>query len=330
MRHFEINHAQSGKRIDKILKDAFPQLPVSAMYKAFRKKDIKINGSRVKETHVVLAGDRVEVYIIDSILDGETISGELKMEDLQLLDIVYEDENLIIINKKQGVSVHDDEGEKGGDTLISQVRKYLMEQGEYKVKNEGFLPSLCHRLDRNTGGLVIIAKNKKAHEILLDKIKQREIHKYYLCYVKGHLQKQKDTMEAYLYKDDKKSRVFISDKPGRGKLSIVTAYKVLKYIQGETEDQDLSLVEVDLITGRTHQIRAHFAYLGHPVLGDGKYGLNILNRKFGVKHQVLWAYKIKFHFKSDDHKDSNILSYLNRRIFEVKPYFKLFMKGSKD
>jgi 23S rRNA pseudouridine955/2504/2580 synthase len=329
MRSFIINKAQEGKRIDNILRDKFPKMPQSSMFKAFRKKDIKINGKRIKENYIVASGDEVQVYIVDNILDGVLVLDNMldgvKVEDASSsLDIVFEDSNLIIVNKKQGVSVHSDEIEDGGEPLIDAVLRYLVQKGEYSALLEGedsassgFVPALCHRLDRNTGGLVIIAKTKEAYNILLKKIKEREIKKYYLCYVKGFVQKPFGVLKSYLSKDKKNSRVFISDKPGKDKLTIITQYRVLNHIKGQTPDADLTYVEVELITGRTHQIRAHFAHIGHPLLGDGKYGVNTLNKRYGVKHQVLWAYKMVFDFRDN----GGLLSYLKGRVIEVEPGF---------
>lgn len=310
MRSLIINDSQGNKKVERVIRDSFPDMPVSAMYKAFRKKDIKVNGSRVKEDHIVLPGDKLEIYITDNILDGVPPDTENNL--MSGFSIVYEDKNILIVNKAQGVPVHPDK-DQALNTLIDQVRTYLQTKGEFNPDSRfSFPPSLCHRLDRNTGGLIIIAKNEESLKIILDKMKNREIKKYYQCLVKGRMENKSAELRAYLFKDERKSRVFISDKPAKDHLEIVTRYNVLSW-QDET-----SLLEVELITGRTHQIRAHLAHIGHPVVGDGKYGPNSFNRSMGAKFQALWAYKLVFNFK-----DGGILNYLKGRKFEVKPEFKI-------
>ncbi|MCX7710031.1 MAG: RluA family pseudouridine synthase [Clostridia bacterium] len=309
MREVTIDSKAEGKKIDRVIRDLFPNMPASAMHKAFRKKDIKVNGIRVKDDHVVQDGDKVEIYIIDEILDGVPKEGEAKLN--RGFTVVYEDQNLMIVNKEQGIPVHPDR-EQTNNTLIDYIKAYLQEKGEYNPKDpSSFPPSLCHRLDRNTGGLLIIAKNSPSLETLLEKIKLKEIKKFYLCKVTGKMPKKQEELKAYLEKDEKKSRVFISDKPSRNSQEIITRYRVLSY------DNDISSLEVELITGRTHQIRAHLAHIGHPIVGDGKYGLNSVNRALKAKYQALWAYKLVFDIKNAGH-----LNYLRGRSFEVSPEFK--------
>jgi len=310
MRSLIISNSQGNKKVERVIRDAFPNMPASAMYKAFRKKDIKVNGSRVKEDHMVLPGDKLEIYITDNILDG--VPADTDGSLVTGFSIVYEDKNILIVNKAQGVPVHPDK-DAPVNTLIDQVKTYLESKEEYNPHNRySFPPSLCHRLDRNTGGLIIIAKNEESLKVILDKIKKREIKKYYQCLVKGKPENNRSELRAYLFKDERKSRVYIADKPAKDYLEIVTRYKVLS-CQNET-----SLLEVELVTGRTHQIRAHLAHIGHPVVGDGKYGPNSFNRSMGARFQALWAYKLVFDFK-----DGGILNYLKGRKFEVKPEFKI-------
>ncbi|HOM02851.1 MAG TPA: RluA family pseudouridine synthase [Acetivibrio sp.] len=315
MRTITITEDKANKRIDKVLRETFPRLPNGALFKAFRKRDIKVNGVRVKEDHIVKLNDRVDIYITDEILDGVPKAGEFNYETA--FSVAYEDSNLLIVNKKQGIPVHPDRTQTE-NTLIDFVKDYLKLKGEFK-ENSGFTPSLCHRLDRNTGGLVMIAKNDATLHIMLKKIKSGEISKYYQCLVKGKMDKKEDILKAYLEKDEKKSRVFIKDTKTRSGLEIITGYKVLSYKELPDINEGISTLEVELYTGRTHQIRAHLAHIGHPVVGDGKYGINSLNRLLGAKHQALWAYKLKFAFKSD----AGILNYLKGMVIQVQPEYKL-------
>ena len=314
MRTVIVKGSQGNRKVEKILKEAFPKMPVNAMFKAFRKKDIKVNGVRVKEDYVVFPGDIIEVYIKDDILDG--VPADNRYNSVRNFEVVYEDENILIVNKEQGIPVHPDRDQQT-NTLIDQVRAYLSEKGSYNPSNPySFPPSLCHRLDRNTGGLVIIARNEESLRVILSKIKIKEIKKFYQCLVKGSMESNSGELKAYLTKDENKSRVFINDEYSRDSLEIITRYKLLSY------ENDISKLEVELVTGRTHQIRAHLAHIGHPIIGDGKYGLNSINRSVGAKFQALWAYKIIFDFK-----DGGILNYLKGRKFEATPEFKFKLKG---
>jgi len=224
------------------------------------------------------------------------------------LNIIYEDENILLLDKKQGVLCHPDDKEYV-DTLIGRVKRYLYEKGEYRPDEENsFVPSLVNRIDRNTGGIVIAAKNAEALRILNEKMKNRELHKYYLCVVVGAPPKKSDTLTGYLVKNEQKNEVKISKAAVEGAKTAKTKYTVIDSVDG------LSLVEVELLTGRTHQIRAHMASIGCPLLGDGKYGSNKTNKRFGgYKKQLLYSYKLQFDFQSD----AGILNYLDKRSFEV-------------
>ncbi|MEN2774978.1 RluA family pseudouridine synthase [Acetivibrio clariflavus] len=313
MQKFVIDKYSANRRIDKILREKYPNLPQSFMYKAFRKKDIKVNGIRVKENYIANPGDIVEVYIIDEILYGNGSSQPFN--HTKAFTVVYEDKNILIVNKMQGIPVHPDK-DSTENTLIDLVTDYIRSNAD-STDSKSFTPALCHRLDRNTGGLVIIAKNNEALKIMLEKIRKKEIKKYYQCIVRGIPEKNSATLKAFLEKDERKSRVYINSYKTKNSLEIITKYKTLSVIENLTANEKGSLLEVELITGRTHQIRAHMAYIGHPIVGDSKYGDNNLNRALKLKYQALWAYKIKFEFS----KTSGILSYLNGKKFEIEPNF---------
>ncbi len=309
MRTITVTAAQSNKKIGRIIRDSFPQMPSSAMFKAFRKKDVRANGVRVKEDYVVMEGDRLDIYISDEILDGVPVSDARNTK--AYFDVAYEDTNILVVNKQPGIAVHPDREQPDG-TLIDLVHQYLRERDElYAADSDDFKPSLCHRLDRNTGGLVIIAKNSGSLKVLLKKIKDKEIKKYYQCLVWGKMERNCEELTAYLVKDELKSRVFISDSPVKGSQNIITRYRVLSH------ESNISRLEVELITGRTHQIRAHLAHIGHPIIGDGKYGTNAINRPLGAKQQALWAYKLVFDFAGEGES----LNYLKGKKIQVVPEF---------
>lgn len=310
MQSVKVSEKNSNVKIEKYLQAIYPELSYSALQKALRKKDIRANGTRVDKEYVVKAGDMLEIYIADELLKGRPDSGDKKGG--KAFSIVYEDDNILIVNKKQGIPVHPDR-EQPQNTLIDLVREYLREKNDIRSDSAHFQPSLCHRLDRNTGGLVIIAKNQASLDAMLEKIEGREVKKYYQCLVKGKMERSSAQLKAYLWKDAGKSRVFVIGSKKPGSLEITTGYKMIEYLPAK----DISLLEVELVTGRTHQIRAHMAYIGHPVIGDGKYGINAVNRSFGIKQQALWAYKLKFDFK----KEASMLDYLNGKEFSIKPDF---------
>jgi len=307
MKSVIVNANDSGQRLDKFLGKYFKTMPKSLIYKGIRKKRIKINGKKGEINTILSVGDKIDLYINDEFFEvPDEKTSFLKISNPEI-DIVYEDENIILMDKKPGIIVHDDEDEKI-NTLLNHMKAYLYNKGEYDPKNENsFVPSLCNRIDRNTGGIVIGAKNALSLKILNEKIKSREIKKYYLCLVQGKLRNKEDTLRGYLVKNTQQNRVYIHSSPVPDGKSILTKYRVLK------ENRLTSLVEVDLLTGRTHQIRAHFASIGHPLAGDGKYGTNEFNDKIGMKTQALYSYKLTFDFS-----DENELSYLNKKEFKVK------------
>lgn len=307
IKSFTIKNNESNQRLDKFITKSLPNLPKSLMYKYIRTKRIKVNGKRAEISTRLVVGDVVDMYINDEFFEKSETRYDF-MGASKNLDIVYEDENIMLLNKKVGLLSHPDDSEYI-DTLITRVKRYLYEKGEYHPDEEtSFTPALVNRIDRNTAGIVIAAKNATALRILNQKMKDRELHKHYLCIVHGELEKKSGILTGYLVKDEKKNKVTVYTKMCNGAKTIKTKYNVLK------SNKDYSLVEIELLTGRTHQIRAHFASIGHPLLGDGKYGTNALNKKAGYKKQCLCSYKLTFDFKTDAEE----LNYLNGKSFELK------------
>lgn len=302
-----IGENDSGQRLDRFLIKVFTSLKAGIINKAVRNKDIKLNGKRTETSYRLVRGDRVYVYFPDSLLEEKPKNTDF-MAAGDRLSVIYEDENILLLDKEQGLVVHEDSSNTA-DTLINRIKKYLYQKGEYDPENEqSFAPSLCNRIDRNTCGIVIAAKNAEALRILSEKIKNRELTKKYICILVGKPPKNEDTLTAYLEKNADTNQVRISTEKTSKNLTIKTKYRVLESI-GE-----LTLAEIDLLTGRTHQIRAHMAYIGCPLLGDGKYGINKVNIKYGFKMQALCSYKLTFNFKTN----AGILEYLNGKTFEVR------------
>lgn len=301
-----IEKNDAGQRLDKFLLKAYRRLPPTMLYKAIRKKDIRLNGKRCDSADRLSEGDTLSLFLPEDVLEAAPPAYAFLHASKQL-DIIYEDAHLLLLNKKAGLLVHPDDREFH-DTLLFRVQRYLYEKGEYDpAAEQSFAPALVNRIDRNTSGIVIAAKTATALRILNEKLKNREIQKYYLCLVHGYLSKKEDTLEGYLEKDETKNRVTVFSGPIPGGRTIRTAYRVLE------ERDNLSLLEVHLLTGRTHQIRAHLASIGHPLLGDGKYGTNALNKGTGFSKQALCSYRLQFTFKTPAEE----LEYLNGQSFAL-------------
>lgn len=305
MRTLTIGKNDAGQRLDKYLSKRFKTMPKSLMYKYLRTKYIKLNGKKVAPDVFLNEGDVLTFYIKDEFFEEQKSYDFLKAG--KELSVIYEDDNLLLLDKKIGVIAHQD-NRYDSDTLNLRVLRYLYEKGDYDPEKENsFTPALCNRIDRNTGGIVIAAKNAEALRVINQKIRDREIKKYYLCVVKGKPDRQHDTMTAYLYKNESTNTVSVYDKPRDSAKEIVTEYSVLD------TSPALSLCEVLLHTGRTHQIRAHMAHIGHPLLGDEKYGDRKLNAKYRMRRQALYSYKLRFAFTSA----AGCLEYLSGKEFEV-------------
>lgn len=307
MRSVIVKKNDAGQRVDKFIMKSFKNFPVSMMYKQIRKKNIKLNGKRCDPQCKVCEGDILSLYVNDEFLKQNEYDVLDFKKAPKKIDVVYEDSNILLVNKQAGLLVHPDE-DYHFDSLISRVQHYLYDKNEYDPQKENsFAPALVNRIDRNTCGIVIIAKNSEALRMLNDKIKKREISKFYMCVVYGILKIKSATLLAFLEKDEKKKQVRVLSKRGFNSKTIKTKYKVL------CEKNGKSLLEVELLTGRTHQIRAHMAYIGHPLVGDGKYGKNHKEESFGYKYQALCSYKISFDFNTD----AGILNYLKGKNFSI-------------
>ncbi len=306
MRTIEIKKNDSGQRLDKFLQKRFKTLPKSLMYKYIRKKCIKVNGKKCDIQTMLCEGDVLTFYIKDEFFEQSEVKNYEFLKAPAKFDIVYEDENIILIDKKPGVIVHPDKSYHF-DSLVSRVQHYLYDKGEYNPEEEkSFSPALVNRIDRNTGGIVIAAKNAESLRIMNLKMKTRELEKYYLCLIHGKPKLESDTLTGYITKNESKNKVTVFKKQVDGSKEIRTKYNILD------SNGKYSLAEVELLTGRTHQIRAHMASIGHPLVGDSKYS----NKKAPdiFKYQALYSYKLKFNFT----ESSGILDYLNGKEFSVK------------
>ena len=328
MREFRINSNDSGQRLDKFVSKTVWGLPLSLMYKFIRKKRIKVNGRKAAERQILAEGDLVEMYIPDEFFEKDTRrddTDELSRVTPRL-DVIYEDENIILLNKAPGILAHrGDEGDRRmadsseRETLLYHLKAYLYQKGEWDPADENsFSPALCNRIDRNTGGIVIAAKRAEALREMNRLIKEGGVEKKYLAVLHGKMKRERETLRAHLFKNSKTNTVRVTAEPTPGSKEIVTEYSVLSY----NTELDLTLAEITLHTGRTHQIRAHMASIGHPLLGDGKYAENTADRAMGYKYQALASYKVSFKVSDGP------LSYFDGKEFRLNdekiPFLSLF------
>ena len=307
MREYYITKNDSGQRLNKFLEKAVPLLSGGMMHKYLRLKRIKVNNKRTEAAYKLAEGDSVQLYLNDEYFDAPKEEEAFRRIKTPRVRVVYEDEHILLADKAPGMVVHADE-HGDTDTLIAHIQAYLFQSGAWNPDDAAsFAPALCNRIDRNTGGIVIAAKNAEALRILNDKIRDREIEKSYLCVVSGRPKPAEGRLEGYLFKDAVKNQVYVTKKPQPGAKTAVTEYRTLQSRQG------LSLVECRLLTGRTHQIRAQMAAVGCPLLGDGKYGRERINRTYGETGQMLYSYKLTFTLPTD----AGILEYLRGQTFRV-------------
>ena len=286
-----VSKEKDGLMLSQFLSQTAGDVPMWAIRETMKKRDVRVDGVRISGDVRVSEGQEIRVFWPKSVIASEK-------KALPMPEIVFEDAHVLLINKPQGVASQNEDNPLSGDSALTRSIAYLQAKGE-----ETDCVHLCHRLDVQTGGLLLIVKDDASYESAVQAFTQRTFRKYYTCRVKGCPARREETMKAYLRKDAQISRVVVTDYPARGAQEIVTAYRV-------TESGECARLEVELITGRTHQIRAHLSHIGHPILGDDKYGDRMLNRQLGIRRQQLWATKMFFCAEG-------ALAYLNGKSFSV-------------
>ena len=321
MREMTIGKNDAGQRLDRFLSKALPLLPPALAQKYIRIKRVKVNGGRAQRDQRLREGDVLQLYINDEFFDKPSEENMFLTLFKPRLTVVYEDEHILLADKPQGLVVHADETEKV-NTLINHIQAYLYQKREWNPRWENaFTPALCNRIDRNTGGIVIAAKDAEALRDMNRLIREDQLSKFYLCLCHGSMERPAATLHGYLAKDNARNLVRVEDHPFPGAREIITKYRVLD-TRGKGADA-VSLLQVELVTGRTHQIRAHLAHIGHPLLGDGKYGINRADRQEGFKYQALYAWRLDF----DIPGDGGSLAYLRGHSFRLNPADIWFTKG---
>ena len=293
MRELVVKKNDANQRLDKFLLKKFKTMPKKMAYMYIRKKCVKVNGKKATPEVMLKENDLLTFYIKDEFFDNIQEENYEFLKAPKNLKIIYEDENIILLDKKPGVIVHQDKSYHF-DCLLLRLQHYLYDNGEYNPKEENcFAPALVNRIDRNTGGIVIGAKNAESLRILNQKMKDRELHKFYLCLLINKPKKDNAILSDYLIKNEKTHKVTVLRNEKQGAKKILTKYSVLE------TNNNLTLCEVELLTGRTHQIRAHMSSIGCPILGDNKYGNKKLNQKYSLSKQCLYSYKLAFDFTTD-------------------------------
>ena len=306
MRELQIGKNDGGQRLDRFLRKAFPHVPEATIQKWLREKRVRINGVRAGRDARVEAGDVLSLYIRDEFFEAPREDEAFRLIKTLVLDVVYEDANILVVSKPAGLLSHPDEREKV-NTLLTHIQAYLYAKGEYDPTAEAtFAPSLCHRIDRNTRGLVVAAKTAEALRYIEEKIRLREVEKTYVCLTKGAPRPPAGVLEGYILRDRERKTVRVYDAPRPGALYAKTIYRTLE------RRGDVSLVECRLVTGRTHQIRAQMAAAGCPLVGDGKYGSLGRGESAG---QRLVAYRLRFAWETD----GSPFDYLAGREFVIDP-----------
>lgn len=291
MKEFVISAADNGKKLDKWLIREMPAVGIGQRQKLYRQKCFKLNGKHVKGDALLAKGDLLQVYAPDACFERPRREDSFLSRIRPDLHLLYEDSHILVADKRPGLTAHPDAHEKV-NTLLTHAQAYLYQKGEYDPQTD-FAPALCNRIDRFTGGIVLIARSEEAMHILNQKIRDREIEKYYYCIALGDLRKPEGMLDSYIVKTPNARRVSVSQRPVDGGQRAQTRYRVLARQNG------LSLLECELLTGRTHQIRAQLASIGHPLLGDSQYGDHVCNEKYHRSYQALYAYKLRFAFTSD-------------------------------
>ena len=304
LKEFIVSAADDGRKLEKWLMREMPTVGVGMRQKLMRNKCFKLNGRHVKGDARLRTGDVLQIYAGDECFLKPQREDPFLSKIRPNLRILFEDENILVADKRPGLMAHPDANEKV-NTLLTHVQAYLYQKGEYAPG--GFAPALCNRIDRFTGGIELIAKTESAMRVLNQKIRDHEIEKYYYCIVLGSFQRREGMLDNYIVKSPEMKKVSVSNRAVPGGQRAQTKYRVLAIRNG------LSLVECQLLTGRTHQIRAQMAHAGHPLLGDNQYGDRRRNEKYGRGFQALYAYRLKFVFATD----AGILNDLNGMEFTV-------------